>query len=102
MKLRLWRRRPISVSVSLDSTRFQVAHSMTVTHEHKPRPMPTRVWAVVVNNAGERWQISPASVYGRNVALPAFPLAWLTGRAEDNAAGQVRVELQFDYDGMDR
>ena len=102
MKWRFRARRPVSVSVSLTPDQFRVNHSMTVTHEHKPRPMPTRVWAVIVNTRGERWMVSPAPVYGRNVVLPAFPLGWLTGRPQDSAAGQVSVELQFEYDGIDR
>jgi hypothetical protein len=72
---------------------------MTVVHEHRPRPMPTRVWVVILNSEGQRWQVPPTQVYSRNAVVPPFPISFLTGRGEDDRLGQARIELQFEYDG---
>lgn len=79
-------------------SRLTVHHE--VRHEFGRRPGPTLVYAEVTNDNGGIWRMGGQHLYPdqRDVQLCHFPIAWLTGREEDNARlGQAAVRLRFDY-----
>lgn len=89
-----WRRR------SLDTT-AKIAHSLgelRIRHEvsYGPRPRPTYIRPVIINNEGMRWTLETIDCTNKYTVPVRFPVSHVTGRPAD-AALQAEVTMELLY-----
>lgn len=71
---------------------FEVTHKV----EYKPKPRPDQLTFRVTNDNGEQWVLNPVNLGGQTYHPIYFPLAFLTGRPEDNGR-QAKLEMNLYY-----
>ena len=64
--------------------------------EHKPRPRPTIITPVIINQEGQQFRVMPINCDQRYTVPVYFPLAWLTGNPAD--AQQCSIQLELNYE----
>jgi hypothetical protein len=64
--------------------------------EHKPRPRPTTITPVIMNQEGQQFRVPPINCDSRHTVPVYFPLAWLTGNPSD--AQQCSIALELNYE----
>lgn len=92
---RLRGRRPVA-PIQVDTIQLapiEVHHVVS----HKPKPMPTQMYGIIINDVGERWTLQPQPIHGQAVFPVYFPLVFLTGRREDNGK-QAGIEFRLEYE----
>lgn len=75
---------------------IHITHSVNHTIEYAPKPRPTRIHFSTTNDEGQRWQMPPVTITGQAILPLYMPLAFLTGRPEDNAK-QIKLEGYMEY-----
>lgn len=76
--------------------KLEMTHTVTHTVKYLPRPKPTRLQAILINDEGQRWFCPPLVITGQYAGMISFPLSWATGNPNDNGK-QVSLEITMDY-----
>lgn len=110
MKLLWWRRTPedprpeVRVDDVLDTLLRGVLSDLhrnpvRVNHviERKTPPRPTVIQPVFRNQLGQEYRTIPINATLRHTVPVYFPLAWVTGKEEDNSV-QCGLELELFYE----
>lgn len=68
-----------------------------ITHvvRHEPRPRPTLIQPIILNQEGQEFRTMPINCDGRWTIPVYFPLAWLTGKPSDAQQCSIRLELRY-------
>jgi hypothetical protein len=94
MKL-LPRREPRQLEpVRIDLGSLGVDHR--IHHTYDPKPRPVMLYGEVNDDEGRMWKLSPQSVSGNFIVPVSFPLAFVTGRPQDNGR-QVTIRFRLEY-----